>query len=564
MAGISSIPPRSSRWATALLGAAASLSIAAGAGMASAPASEPAIAEPAGAGGPAGVRRLDQEQYERSIHDIFGPDVNVPGRFDPPVRLDGLMAIGSGSAVVTASGLEQSELRAREIAAQVMAPARRAKALSCTPRSPNAFDEACARAFFAKVGLMLFRRPLGDGELASALAVARNATTVSSDFYKGVEAGLARLLVSPQFVFRMERSEADPSAPGRQRLDAYSLATRIAFLLWNAPPDPELLGAAADGSLDTPAGLARQVDRLLNSPRFVDGTRAFFSDMLSYDRFSGLSKDQGVFPKFTSALARDAQEQTLRTLIDLLVTSRGDYRDIFTTKKTFLNRNLGALYQVPVEPEGLHDWMPYRFSVDDHRAGILTLAAFLMLDPTHEGRSSPTIRGKSLRELLLCEPVPMPPPNVNFAAVQNIGDPLHKTARDRLRVHAEDDSCSGCHRMMDPIGLSMENYDGIGSYRAQENGAAIDASGDLDGHKYGNLLELSQLLHDDPAVPACLVERAYEYGVGRALSQSESRWVEYATQRFAAEHYIFPDLMRRIASSPAFRTVSADRVAAAR
>ncbi|MBW8785657.1 MAG: DUF1588 domain-containing protein [Novosphingobium sp.] len=140
---------------------------------------------------------------------------------------------------------------------------------------------------------------------------------------------------------------------------------------------------------------------------------------------------------------------------------------------------------------------------------------------------------------------------------------MHKTARDRLKLHAEDDSCAGCHKMMDPLGLAMENYDGIGGYRAQENGVTIDASGTFDNHPYRNAIDLSQVLHDDPAVPACVVQRAYEYGVGRPLTASENRWLEYAVQRFAADKFVFPDLMRRIALSPTFRTVSPEQIASA-
>src|SRR5690606_13158501 len=110
-----------------------------------------------------------------------------------------------------------------------------------------------------------------------------------------------------------------------------------------------------------------------------------------------------------------AKEQTLRTVVDHLVKRKGDYRDLFVTKETFINRDLGALYQVPVELEGLDGWAPYTFADDDPRGGILSLAGFLMLDPTHAGRSSPTVRGMGVRELLLCQPVPLPPPNVNFS-----------------------------------------------------------------------------------------------------------------------------------------------------
>ncbi|CAN7584028.1 DUF1592 domain-containing protein [Phenylobacterium sp. LjRoot219] len=525
--------------------------------------------EPATVGGSPGFRRLNEGQYVRTIEQVFGPGLKVPGRFDPPLREQGLMAIGDGKVVVSASGIEQYELRAREISAQVLSPGRRDEVLTCAPKSPEAFDAPCATKFFEKYGRLLYRRPLSPSEVSSVLAVASAATGQSRSFYTGLEAGLSRLLASPKFIFRVEHGEADPQTTGAERLDAYSLASRISFLLWDAPPDAELLDAAARGDLYDRTKLEAQVDRLIASPRFEQGVRSFFSDMFGYEHFAGLTKDQSIYPKFSSDLAKDAQEQALRTIVDLVVTQKGDYRDLFTTKKTFINRSLGALYKVAVDESAIGGWTPYTFAASDPRGGILTLPGFLMLDPTHEGRSSPTIRGKNVRELFLCQQIPQPPANVDFSAVQNTADLMHKTARERLAIHVEDASCAGCHKLTDPIGLSMENYDAVGAFRARENGAPIDASGTFDGQSYRDVIGLQMLLRNNPTVPACLVQRTFEYGVGRPVTPSELKWLDYAAERFAGDKYQVPALMRRIATSPAFRSVASEaapadvRVAAA-
>ena len=414
--------------------------------------------EPATSGGPATFRRLSEVQYKQSIDDIFGAGIKIPGRFEPPLRYDGLLAIGDAKVVVTPSAFEQYEVRAREIAAQVLAEERRKTVVPCEPSPSSPFDEVCARQFLAQYGRLLFRRPLMDEEIASIIGAARDAAAKSGDFYTGLQLGLARLLMSPNFLFRVETTASDTSGAALRRLDDYSLATRISFLLWDAPPDVALLSAAASGELQQTKGLEQQVDRLIASPRFAQGVRAFFFDMFGYDQFDGLSKDQSLFPKYTSQLSKDAQEQNLRTIVDLLVTRNGDYRDVFTTRKTFLNRNCRSLYHVQVDSSAFGGWMPYTFSDSDPHAGILTLAAFLMLDPTHEGRSSPTIRGKSVRELLLCQKVPPPPGNVDFKLVQDTHNPLYKTARERLTAHRDNPSCAGCHSITDPVGLAMENY----------------------------------------------------------------------------------------------------------
>jgi hypothetical protein len=512
--------------------------------------------EPATSGGPATFRRLSEAQYTRSIEDIFGAGIKVPGRFEPPLREDGLMAIGDSKVVVSASGFEQYELRAREVAAQVLAADRRKNVLSCAPRSPEVFDKSCASQFLGKYGRLLFHRPVTEAEMNSALTVTSATTERLGNFYKGLEAGLARFLASPNFIFRIEHTEGK-SGPTR-RLDDYSLATRISFLLWNASPDAELLDAAASGALRKPDGLEKQVDRLINSPRFADGVRAFFSDMFAYEQFDGLSKDQAIFPKFTSQLSKEAAEQMMRTIVDLLVTNKGDYRDLFTTKKTFLSRKLASVYKVPVSGSILVDgWIPYTFGPDDPRSGILTFAAFLMLDPTHEGKTSPTIRGKSLRELFLCQKIPPAPGNVDFSKFQDPKNP-NATVRERLTAHRENPTCAGCHAIMDPVGLAMENYDAIGTYRTAENGVVIDASGSFEGKPYKDVIGLEHVLHDSPVVPNCAAERAYEYGVGRPVMAGEREWLKYTSERFAADNYAFSALMRRIATSKAFQTVSAD------
>jgi hypothetical protein len=340
------------------------------------------------------------------------------------------------------------------------------------------------------------------------------------------------------------------------RLDSYSLASRLSFLLWDAPPDALLLDAAGSGALYQPGGLERQVNRMTASPKFEQGVRAFFSDMYAYDRFDGLTKEQSIYRKYFSQVAKDAKEQNLRTIVDLLIRNNGDYRELFTTRKTFMNRNLAALYKVPVESAAFDGWMPYTFAPADQRQGLLSLAGFLMLDPSHEGRSSPTIRGKAIRELLLCQTIPAPPANVNFSILQDTHNPLYKTARDRLTAHRDNPVCAGCHALTDPLGLGMENYDAIGQYRKEENGALIDASGAFTGKPYRNAIELQAVLHDEPALTSCLARRVYEYGVGRPAGAGDRDWLKYLDQRFARAGYRLPALMRTVALSKAFQSVS--------
>jgi hypothetical protein len=350
----------------------------------------------------------------------------------------------------------------------------------------------------------------------------------------------------------VDEAEPDPRHPGEMRLTDYALASRLSLFLWNATPDDQLLQAAERGELNSPAGRALVVDRMLASPRLESGVRAFFDDMLGFEDFATLSKDPQIYPAFTGLTAQDAREQALRTIVNHLLVKKGDYRDLFTTRDTFVSPALAAIYHVPAAAAS--GWSEYDFPANSPRVGLLTEASFLAAH-AHPGRSSPTERGKALRELFLCQSVPHPPPNVDFSKVEN-PDPSLKTMRERLTAHRSNPVCAGCHRITDPIGLSLENFDGAGEFRLTENGAPIDASGSLDGKSFTSPVGLAQALHDDPQVPACLVQRLYGYAVG-GLGKSDSQvMLPYLKKRFAEESYRLPDLMRTIALSNAFAEVS--------
>jgi len=504
-------------------------------------------------GGDPVVRRLTQEQYRRVIADVFGPTIKVGGRFEPDIRRDGLVAVGAGAVSVTASGFEAYDGIARNIAAQVVSEQHRTTLVPCKPSSPTESDDGCAKQFLSSVGRLLYRRPLTDDELLGRVQIASASAMKLKDFYAGLGTSLATLLVSPHFLFREENVEADPDHAGQYRLDAWSKASQLSFFLWDSAPDATLLAAAESGDLNSSSGLARQVDRMLASPRVKDGVRAFFEDMLGFDEFETLAKDAVLFPKYSSRVGIDAQEQTLRTIADLLVAQKGDYRDLFTTRKTFLTPLLASIYGVPlVAQDGT--WTPYELPEGDSRAGILSQVSFVALH-AHPGRSSPTLRGKAIRQVILCQKVPDPPGNVNFTLVQDTKNPQYKTARERLTAHRTEPTCAGCHKLIDPIGLGLEDFDSIGGWRTSENGAQIDTTGELDGMKFADANGLGKAVHDDPAAPACVVNRTWSYAVGRVPTKAESDWTKTLTKDFADNGYKFPALMREIAVSDALYRV---------
>ena len=491
---------------------------------------------------PSQIRRLTESQYRNVIADIFGPDIKVVGRFEPDLRIDGLQAVGTSAVSVTAAGLEQYELLARNIAAQVTDDAHRAKLIACAPTQADKDGANCARRFIAHVGPQLYRRPLDAAEISALTDEVVSAASTLGNFHAGLAATLSGMLTSPEFLFRVDRPAAS-----RQTIDAWSKASRLSFLLWNTTPDQALLDDAASGALDTQAGLVRAVDRLVASPRFEQGVRAFFSDYLRLDGMDELAKDALIYPAFSQAVGTALREQTLRTVSWFLVERQGDYRDLFTTRSIAMNRALGPIYDIPVAQA---DWYVHEFPQSDPRAGLLTHAS-LLSQHSHPGRTSPTLRGVALREIFLCEKIPAPPANVNFAVVQNVDNPTLKTTRARLQAHLDDEECASCHRRTDPLGLGLEQFDGAGQFRRVEHDETIDVSGDFEKQAFDGAAALGRLFHDSTKVSNCLVQSAWRYAHGRNPVNADQAGLGQLNQRFSSGGYRFPALMRAIALDPA-------------
>lgn len=503
--------------------------------------------------------RLTAEQYRNSIRDIFGDSIEITGNaIAAGVREAGLMAVGGRRLTLSSSEVESYEVLALDVASQVMSPSRRNTLIPCRPENENVFDGDCAREFISTVGFHLFRRPLSEYEIGSYSAMASKATESLGGFYIGLQAALVGMMVSPDFLFRIERSVPSQETPGIRRLDAWSRASRLSFFLWNTTPSPALLQAAQSGELMFEAGLDEQVQQMIASPRIEDGLRAFFSDMLAFDRFDTLDIDTTLYPKFTKNVEDEAREQTLRTIADHLLEQDVDYRDLFDSRKTFLTPALAALYGVPIsirqEMGGLVPWVPYEYPEDHIRVGLLGQATFLSLF-SHPGASSPTLRGKAVREHLLCQTIPPPPGDVDFSLVRDTDNPEFRTARDRLTEHRNNPTCAGCHTLMDPIGLALEIFDASGVFRNMENGALIDTSGQWLGQEYSDARELTLMLKKDPTLTSCLVQRAYNYGTAREPTPSEVQWLNSTHSQLRQEGVYWRELLQRISENPDFYTV---------
>jgi hypothetical protein len=302
---------------------------------------------------------------------------------------------------------------------------------------------------------------------------------------------------------------------------------------------------------------------MLASPRTENGVRAFFSDMLEFDKFAALDKDPMIYPRYTTTVGKDMQESLLRVLVDELLVNRVSYPQLFRTRETYLTPALAALIEVRLPlPQGAsngapgQEWAKYEFAANDPRVGFLTMPAFTALN-AHPGKSSPTLRGKAIREDLLCQKIPDPPAGVNFDLFNS--DKAGPTARDRLTVHRTSASCAGCHKLMDPLGLSLENLDGSGSWRTKENGVPINPSGEFEKTSYKNAEGLNEAIGSSQAAESCLINRVYSYGTARAATSADRAVLKTLEQGFDQHDRQFPALLKLIATAPEFYEMTAPK-----
>lgn len=510
----------------------------------------------AGAGGAAGdeaivpaeprLRRLTLEQYRNSIQDLFRvtPDTTA---LTPVPPLNGLEAIGSSSIAVAEIDVEGFELLADSISAALFDDATaRMKLVGC-----DAIDASCADGFVTRFGRLIFRRPLTDSERDRYLVLLHDATTLTADPWLGLRVVTSAWLQSPNFLYRSELGEPDPANPDQRLLGDYELATRLSFLLWNTTPDEELLDAAEAAELTTSDGLRAQARRLLGAARAGVAMEALFRDYLQLGSLDTLDKLPDVFPQMSNTLGPAMAQETTLTLRTLAFDRDLDFRDLFTSTTTFVNAELARLYAIP-EPASA-GFEEVQLPADGPRAGLLTQASFLATH-AHPGRTSPTRRGKFVRESFMCQGIAPPPPGVNTTLPDTSEA---KTMREKLALHASDTTCASCHAIMDPPGLGLENFDAIGAYRETENGVTIDASGVLDSVPFDDARSLGQALADNPAVPSCFARTLLRFARGQVENSTEDPWLDALSTEFVDGGYRMRGLLEALVMHPSFRQVGA-------
>ena len=514
-----------------------------GARPASPQANEPVEVLPAFAPAPLRPRLLLASQYQNAIADLLGAEAAAAVTPPRDVKVNGLTAIGASQLAVSSSAVVAYETNAY-LAAQAALLARRAAVITCTPSSSA--DRTCMQQLAARFVPRAFRRPATAAELARWTQVGVTVATAFDAFDRGVEFMLAGLLQSPAFLYLDEVGTPDAADSTRRALSAWELASRLSFFLTNAPPDEQLLAAAASGGLADEAGVRVQAQRLMQKPAARVAMTQLFDELLDLSELDHLAKDAQKFPTFQASLGASMHEETRRTLVDLGFEQPTDFRELFTRRTTFVDGPLAQHYGLGA----VTGWS--KVQLPPERAGLLTQASFLALQ-SHPAANSPTYRGRFIRERLLCQTIPPPPINVSTTLPPGSPD-TRRTLRQKLELHMQSASCSGCHQLMDPPGFAFEGFDATGRRQTLDDGLPIDASGSLDDRgSFSDAPGLMNLLHDDPRVVACLTRVVFRQ-VGHVDIRTEARPLKEAEEAFIASGYRYQSLLEALVASEAFRT----------
>lgn len=492
----------------------------------------------------ASIKRLTQSQYGKTIHELFGLGIKIPGDLEVDTKIHGFSTVGSSELTISPRAAEQFEAAAYDLSKQVFSdPMRRAAFVGCEPKDSA---DPCIKTFLSRFGRRAWRRPLGDGEVTRWVNVVADVTGKLGSVWVGLEHAVSGVLQSPYFLFRVEVGAPDPEKPGRLRYDNFEMASRLSFFLWGQTPDDALLDAAERGELVTPEGLRAQALRLVSSTRARSAIRAYFAEYLNLERLELVTKDATLFPQMNRDLGVAMREEIERTFEDIAFDRNADFRTIFTTHQTYANGPLAALYGLPDPGPG---FSKVTHPSDGPRAGLLGMAGILTLY-AHATLTSPTLRGRFVRTQLLCQDIPPPPPGVVTSVEAGGAD---QTMREKLAVHRKDPTCNSCHRLMDPLGLGMEDFDPIGRHRTLEGTKPVDASGDVDGKPFVGAKELGAALAAHPEIGSCQVRNLYRFATGHLEVEGEMGTIATLTQKFEGSGYKVKPLLVDLVMSDGFR-----------
>jgi len=425
--------------------------------------------------------------------------------------------------------------------------ASRREIFSCRPTSSRR-ERECATQILSRLARRAYRQPISKAELEPILGF-YDAARKNGTFESGIQRGLERILASPRFAFRVEH-DPDSVTPGTPyRISDVELASRLSFFLWSSIPDDTLLDVASRGRLKDPAVLEQQVRRMLADPRSSALVENFAGQWLQLRNVRSVLPNSDEFPDFDDNL-RQAFRRETELLFESIIREDRNVLDLLRADYTFVNERLARHYGIP----GIYGSRFRRVPVtDDARKGLLGKGSMLAVT-SHAERTSPVLRGKWVLENIVGLPVPPPPPDVPQLKPAEEGQ-KPKTLREQMAEHRTNPTCATCHKVMDPVGLSLENFDAVGAWRTQEAGGPIDVSGQLaDGRPVDGVVTLRQAILDRPELfVGTMSEKLMIYALGRGVSAEDMPEVRRVLREASAHDYRFSSLVLGIVKSVPFQ-----------
>ena len=453
------------------------------------------------------LRRLTTAQYTNAVIDLLGERVDVPDDIEQDLVLSLYANVGASEVSTSEGGVEKYELAAIDIASQVFSdPAWRDQVVRCDPEVGN-----CVRQFITDFGRRAFRRPMTTEEIDRYALAAAQVTVLQGSPWSGLQYALAAILQSPHFVYIVEIGEEHPET-GRRRYSSHEMAARLAFFLWDSVPDTALDSRADVGMLVDKDIIEEEARRMLADPKARRAFARFFDEYLTLAAVESVVKDPEIYPQVTPELLTAMRGEVLR-LAEEIAFVDGNLLTLLDADRSFVTADLAMLYGIAAPTDGLDEegfgqvWLP------EGRRGILGTGAFLAVNG-RVTRTSPTLRGVFVQSRLLCYDLPPPPPDVD-GELPTPPSGEHVTMRELLAEHSTNESCATCHNFVDPIGLALEHYDGIGEYREDDQGLTLDVTAELEGEPFEGMTGLTELLAVHPGVTECMARQFYRHAVGQ-------------------------------------------------
>ena len=482
----------------------------------------------------------------------------VPDDLMPPIEHSlADSQIGSGFGITTLPHLREFAVGGPFKVTGVSDTSSRKKIFTCRPTAASE-EAACAAQIIRKIATQAYRAPLTAPDYDGLKKFYQQGRTEGGDFESGIRLAVQAILASPKFLFRLEEAPATARPGQTYRIADVDLASRLSFFLWGTGPDEALLKVAGNGTLRAPGVLAAQVKRMLASPRSEALATRFASQWFRLQDLDKINPDALLFPYYDFKLAEALKRET-ELLFDSIVREDRSIVDLLTADYTFVNERVARHYGI-----GNVNGPEFRrvTLVDDNRRGLLGQGSILALTSVAD-RTSPVLRGKWVMEVLLASPPPAPPPNVPLLEETKGEDGERQlTTRQRMEQHRANPACTSCHKVIDPIGLALENFDVTGKWRIRDNGAPVDPVGDLyDGTKMTGPagLRAALLKHQDMFVLS-FTERLMTYSLGRRVEYFDMPTIRKIGRDAAKSNNRFSAFVMGVVTSQAFQMSKAEPI----